>query len=62
MCCAALAHQNDFDVCWTKGSVAELIFTPLVWSLHMRTAFCNTATTACQHGDGHLVVQRGNWV
>ena len=30
MCCAALAHQNDFDVCWTKGSVAELIFTPLV--------------------------------
>ena len=31
LCCvAALAHQNDFDVCWAKGSVAELIFTPLV--------------------------------
>lgn len=42
MCCAALAHQNDFDVCWTKGSVAELIFTPLVRSLHICTAFCNT--------------------
>ncbi|KAL6762516.1 hypothetical protein V8C86DRAFT_2515288 [Haematococcus lacustris] len=26
----ALAHQNDFDVCWCKGSIAELIFTPLV--------------------------------
>ncbi len=26
----ALAHQNDFDVCWPKGSIAELIFTPLV--------------------------------
>mmetsp|Transcript_10302 Transcript_10302/g.28093 ORF Transcript_10302/g.28093 Transcript_10302/m.28093 type:complete len:554 (-) Transcript_10302:461-2122(-) len=26
----ALAHQNDFDVCWCKGSVAERIFTPLV--------------------------------
>lgn len=22
--------QNDFDVCWCKGSIAELIFTPLV--------------------------------
>lgn len=27
---AALAHQNDFDVCWAKGSVSELIFDPLV--------------------------------
>jgi hypothetical protein len=26
----ALAHQNDFDVCWPKGSVAETIFTPMV--------------------------------
>ena len=26
----ALAHQNDFDICWCKGSVAELIFNPLV--------------------------------
>ncbi|KAG2497258.1 hypothetical protein HYH03_004842 [Edaphochlamys debaryana] len=26
----ALAHQNDFDVCWPKGSIAETIFTPLV--------------------------------
>ena len=26
----ALAHQNDFDVCWCKGSVAERIFEPLV--------------------------------
>ncbi|EIE25692.1 FAD/NAD(P)-binding domain-containing protein [Coccomyxa subellipsoidea C-169] len=25
-----LAHQNDFDVCWAKGSVSELIFDPLV--------------------------------
>jgi hypothetical protein len=25
-----LAHQNDFDVCWCKGSVAERIFAPLV--------------------------------
>ena len=27
---AALAHQNDFDVCWCKGSVSERIFLPLV--------------------------------
>lgn len=27
---AALAHQNDFDVCWPRGSIAETIFTPLV--------------------------------
>lgn len=26
----ALAHQNDFDVCWPRGSIAELIFKPLV--------------------------------
>ncbi|KAF8066234.1 pds [Scenedesmus sp. PABB004] len=26
----ALAHQNDFDVCWPRGSVAETIFTPMV--------------------------------
>ncbi|GFR52690.1 hypothetical protein Agub_g15316 [Astrephomene gubernaculifera] len=26
----ALAHQNDFDVCWPRGSVAELVFMPLV--------------------------------
>ncbi|CAL8469873.1 g9415 [Coccomyxa elongata] len=25
-----LAHQNDFDVCWAKGSVSELLFDPLV--------------------------------
>ncbi|PSC69064.1 amine oxidase [Micractinium conductrix] len=26
----ALAHQSDFDVCWCKGSVSELIFAPLI--------------------------------
>lgn len=26
----ALAHQNDFDICWCKGSVSERIFNPLV--------------------------------
>lgn len=26
----ALAHQNDFDICWCKGSVAEKLFNPLV--------------------------------
>lgn len=30
MVSAALAHQADFDVCWCKGSVSELIFKPLV--------------------------------
>ena len=30
MLCAALAHQNDFDVCWARGSVSELLFAPLV--------------------------------
>ncbi len=30
---AALAHQNDFDVCWAKGSVSELLFDPLVRTL-----------------------------
>ena len=28
--CAALQHQNNFDVCWCKGSVAELLFAPLI--------------------------------
>ena len=28
--CAALAHQNDFDVCWARGNVSEVIFAPLV--------------------------------
>lgn len=23
-------HQNSFDVCWPKGSIAETIFTPMV--------------------------------
>lgn len=26
----ALAHQNDFDICWCKGSVTEKIFNPMV--------------------------------
>ncbi|KAI8468019.1 MAG: hypothetical protein J3K34DRAFT_454404 [Monoraphidium minutum] len=26
----ALGHQNNFDVCWPKGSIAELIFKPMV--------------------------------
>jgi hypothetical protein len=26
----ALGHQNNFDVCWPKGSISELIFSPLV--------------------------------
>lgn len=26
----ALAHQNDFDVCWCKGTISERIFQPLV--------------------------------
>ncbi|KAI7840340.1 hypothetical protein COHA_006122 [Chlorella ohadii] len=26
----ALAHQADFDVCWARGSVSELIFEPLI--------------------------------
>lgn len=30
MLCAALQHQNSFDVCWCKGSVAELLFAPLI--------------------------------
>lgn len=31
--CAALAHQQDFDVCWCRGSVAETIFQPLIASI-----------------------------
>jgi len=26
----ALSHQNNFDVCWCKGSISEKIFMPLV--------------------------------
>eukprot|EP00798_Chlamydomonas_sp_ICE-L_P017416 gene17416-23716_t len=26
----AFAHQNDFDVCWPRGTMAETIFTPMV--------------------------------
>jgi hypothetical protein len=29
-CRAALQHQNNFDVCWCRGSVAELLFAPLI--------------------------------
>lgn len=25
-----MAHQNDFDICWCRGSVAEKLFSPLV--------------------------------
>jgi uncharacterized protein with NAD-binding domain and iron-sulfur cluster len=26
----ALAHQNDFDVCWCKGTIADKMFQPLI--------------------------------
>ncbi len=26
----ALGHQNSFDVCWPKSSIAETIFEPMV--------------------------------
>ena len=26
---AALAHQNNFDIAWCKGSVAEKLFVPV---------------------------------
>lgn len=31
-CCArvALQHQSSFDVKWCRGSVAELLFAPLI--------------------------------
>lgn len=32
----ALAHQSDFDVCWCKGSVSELIFEPLIAKIKER--------------------------
>ncbi|KAI3436402.1 hypothetical protein D9Q98_005819 [Chlorella vulgaris] len=32
----ALAHQSDFDVCWCKGSVSELIFEPLIESIRQK--------------------------
>jgi len=35
---AALAHQNDFDVCWARGSVSEVLFAPLV--SHLLTQRC----------------------
>ncbi|KAF5833500.1 hypothetical protein DUNSADRAFT_10187 [Dunaliella salina] len=31
-----MAHQNYFDVCWCKGSVAERIFAPLVQRIRGR--------------------------
>lgn len=43
---AALAHQNDFDVCWARGSVSELLFAPLV--SHLLTQRCR----ACKHNIG----------
>ena len=33
-----LAHQADFDVCWCKGSVAEVIFKP--WLELMNSQGC----------------------
>eukprot|EP00803_Ostreobium_quekettii_P007991 evm.model.scf_785.8 EVM.evm.TU.scf_785.8 scf_785:59941-64351(+) len=29
----ALAHQQDFDICWCKGSVSERLFQPMVESI-----------------------------
>lgn len=31
-----LAHQADFDVCWCKGSVAEVIFKPWLKDIEAR--------------------------
>ena len=28
-CSAALAHQNNFDIAWCRGSVSELLFAPV---------------------------------
>lgn len=33
---AALQHQNSFDVCWCRGSVAEKIFAPLIGRIRAR--------------------------
>lgn len=33
---AALQHQNSFDVCWCRGSVAEKIFAPLMDRIRAR--------------------------
>jgi hypothetical protein len=47
----ALAHQNDFDVCWPRGSIAETIFTPMVNRIkaaggQVRRYCCTSAQTA----------------
>eukprot|EP00892_Ulva_mutabilis_P003924 jgi/Ulvmu1/1903/UM012_0062.1 len=33
----ALQHQNSFDVCWCRGSVAERIFAPLIDKIRARS-------------------------
>ena len=55
--CAALAHQNDFDVCWARGNVSEVIFAPLVSPLALLHALTFVFIYAL--GDGHYGVISG---
>ena len=49
--CAALAHQNDFDVCWARGNVSEVIFAPLVsYPALLHVLAC---VSICALGDWH---------
>ncbi len=60
---AALAHQNDFDVCWCKGSVAECIFQPLIQRIQQAGGrivggqfVTNVQVNTCPH------VEPGDWL
>ena len=56
--CAALAHQNDFDVCWARGNVSEVIFAPLVSILALLHVL--VCVFICALGDGRFVVTPQN--
>ena len=51
---AALAHQQDFDVCWCRGSVAETIFQPLIASIERSGG---SIQGMCYHSQHHTLLQ-----
>ena len=40
---AALAHQNNFDIAWCRGSVSELLFAPVRAPMHTVLCFISVS-------------------
>jgi hypothetical protein len=55
----AIAHQQDFDVCWPRGSIAETIFQPMVERIRGQGG--KVRETACFRVLGQLLLTQGAW-